>query len=87
MPQLTMIMNGDGCWPDLLGMDVIHLGNDAPPVQIALLDQGMMSGHPSVTIRIDIGNNKAVVAETSARLFVAAARAVAARYPDLFKGN
>lgn len=56
MASLTMIMDGDNCWPDLKDkMDkVIHLGNDAPPLQVALLDKGMASGRPSVTLRIDL---------------------------------
>lgn len=93
MASLTMIMNGDGCWPDLVGEPnklsdkVIHLGNDAKPIQVALLDDGMQSGRPSVTIRLDLPDGKVVLAETSLRLFVLAGRAFAAKYPDLFVGD
>jgi hypothetical protein len=43
MPRLDVIRDGDGCWPDLLESRhaVIHLGNDAPPIQMALLKAGM----------------------------------------------
>ena len=91
MPSLTMIMTGDNCWPDLqdkLGTDkLIHLGAGSPPIQVALLDAGMQSGRPSVSIRFDLPDGKTVVAETSLRLFAAAARAFAAKYPDLFVGD
>ena len=91
MASLTMIMDGDNCWPDLkdkVGTDaVIHLGNDAPPLQVALLDKGMGSGRPSVTLRLDLPDGRVVLAETSLRLFATAARGFAARYPDLFVGD
>jgi hypothetical protein len=84
-----MIMDGDNCWPDLKDKHdkVIHLSNDALPIQVALLDKGMTSGRPSVTIRIDLPDGRVVLAETSLRLFVAAGRGFAARYPDLFVGD
>ncbi len=89
MASLTMIMDGDNCWPDLKDkMDkVIHLANDAPPLQIALLDKGMTSGRPSVTLRIDLPDGRVVLAETSLRLFASAGRAFASKYPDLFVGD
>jgi len=91
MPTIKMFMDGDNSWPDLkdkLGTDqLIHLGNDAKPIQMALLDQGMQSGRPSVSIRFDLPDGKTVVAETSLRLLVSTARAFASRYPDLFVGD
>jgi len=87
MPTLTIIPNGDGCWPDLIERGFIHLGNDAEPIQVAMLDHGMASGKPSVTIRVDLPDGRIVLAETSARLFVTAARAIWAKYPDLFEGE
>ena len=95
MPSLTMIMDGDKCWPDLATPDgteisdkVINaMGPDAKPIQVALLDSGMQSGRPSVTIRIDLKDGRTVLTETSLRLFVTAARAFAAKYPDLFVGD
>jgi hypothetical protein len=71
MPSLTMIMDGDGCWPDLkVGTDAVinAMGSDAK-IAVALLDKGMQSGR------------------TSLRLFALAAKAFAAKYPDLFVGD
>jgi hypothetical protein len=71
-------------WPDLKRENCIHLGNDAPPVRLAVLDKGLESGRPSIALRLDLPDGKTVIAETTARLFCSAARAIMARYPDLF---
>lgn len=87
MIPMTINLNGDGAWPDLGEKPFIHLGNGAPPIRVIVLDRGMTSGRPSVALRLDLPDGQTVVAETSARLFVTAARAVEARYPDLFEGD
>lgn len=90
MASLNIIMDGDGCWPELkVGTEAVinAMGPDAKPISVALLDDGMQSGRPSVTIRIDLPDGKTVLTETSLRLFVLAGRAFAARYPDLFVGD
>jgi hypothetical protein len=82
MNSISVILNGDGAWPDLADRDVIHL--QGGKIDVAVLDGGLISGRPSVTIRIDLPDGKTVVAETTARLFVGAGRMIVARYPDLF---
>lgn len=74
-------------WPDLGRENVIHLGDGAPPIRVAVLENGMGSGRPSIALRIDLPDGKSVIAETTARLFCTAARAIMARYPDLFVGH
>lgn len=92
MPTLTITLDGDDCWPDLqdkkIGEDIINLMHSAaPPIKLAVLDKGMGSGRPSVTIRLDLPDGRVVLTETSARLFCGAARAIMGRYPDLFEGE
>ena len=87
MIALTIDLNGDNAWPDLRGKPFIHLGNDAPPIQVALIDHGMASGRPSIAIRLDLPDGQTVIAETTARLFVSAARGIESRYPNLFDGD
>ena len=87
MPTLNVHLEGDNIWPDLVSARVIHLGNDAPPIGIAVLADGMSGGKPSVSIRVDLPNGQIVIAETSARLFCTAARMIMAKYPDLFEGD
>ena len=83
MPALSIILNGDNAWPELKDKEIIHLANDAPLIQVAVLDGGMTSGLPSVALRLDLPDGRVVVAETSARLFCAAALAILARYPQI----
>jgi hypothetical protein len=87
MISMTINLRGDNAWPDLQNKPVIHLANDAPPIQVAMLEGGLASGRPSVAIRIDLPDGQTVIAETTARLFCSAARAIMAKYPDLFVGD
>jgi len=79
-------LDGDQCWPDLAGKvgtdQVIHLGNDAPPIALAVLPGGMESGAPSVMFRIDLPDGRVLLAETSMALYLTAADAMRARYGD-----
>ncbi len=85
MIAVVIKLDGDNAWPDLDGKEIVHLANDAPPMQVAVLDMGMTSGRPSVAVRLDLPDGRTVVAETSARLFCSAARAIMAKYPGLFE--
>ncbi len=87
MISMILKLNGDDAWPELKDKPIIHLANDAPPIQVCALEGGLASGRPSVAIRIDLPDGRSVIAETTARLFVSAGRAIWARYPDLFKDD
>jgi len=87
MIGLSVILNGDNAWPDLKDKPIIHLGSGGPMIQVAVLEGGMASGLPSVAIRLDLPDGQVVIAETSARLFCTAAKAIMAKYPDLFEGD
>lgn len=71
-------------WPDLNDGNSIHT---TQTIEVAVLEGGMTSGRPSVGLRIDLPDGKSIIAETSARLFCTAAKAIMARYPDLFEGD
>jgi hypothetical protein len=79
MPAVSIHLDGEGCWPDLGGKTVHH--NTSPAIEFAVLDGGMVSGKPSVSIRIDLNDQEVVLAETSLELFLGVARAFEARYP------
>ena len=85
--QLILHLDGEGAFPDVKHAKLIHLGNGAQPIRVALLEHGMASGRPSVAIRLDLHDGTVIVAETSARLFCAAGRAIVAKHPDLFEGD
>jgi hypothetical protein len=81
MIALTVNLDGDGA---LKGIG--HL-EEADAIEVLVLDHGMASGKPSVTLHITFQNaigDRHVVAQTSARLFCTAAKMIEAKYPDLF---
>lgn len=85
MPALELIFEGDGAFESEVAAasEVVHLGNDAPAIKLTVLDGGMASGLPSVAFGFKLPDGRFVIAETSARLIVAAGRGLAARYPEL----
>jgi hypothetical protein len=87
MIAMNINLNGDNAWSDIRDKEIIHLANGSPPIGVAVLNSGLASGRPSVAIRIDLPDGRTVVAETTARLFCGAARAIMAKYPDLFVGD
>lgn len=81
--QIKLALDGEGTFRDFRGMaEIIHLGNLSPPMRIAALENGMKSGRTSVAIGLVIGKRRAVIAETSLRLFLQAADALRAKYGD-----
>jgi len=72
MPELKIILEGDGAWHDLKIKEIIHITEG---IQMAMLKGGMKSGTPSISIRIDLPDGKTVIAETSLKLFIQAVAA------------
>lgn len=81
MPQMDIILNGDGAFAKETG--TITVADPTKPVKVAVLDRGMQSGAPSVSIFVTLPDGTHVIAETSAKLFCSAARAFMAKYPHL----
>ena len=77
------IIFDEPAWPELADNPLVRDGLIAG---LAVLDKGMGSGRPSVALRIEV-EGKPVIAQTSARLFCTAARAIMVKYPDLFEGD
>lgn len=79
MPALNVHLDGDTCRPDLIEKrdQIVHVTDG---MEVAALPGGMESGRPSVALRIPLPDGQVVIAETSMRLFLGAARAFAARY-------
>lgn len=86
MLGLTLILDGDNAWPDLKDKQkagkLVWLNDAHPAPQITALAGGMMSGKTSIAIRIDLPDGTTVVQETSLTLFLAAADAFRAKYPQ-----
>lgn len=69
---LHVILDGDGCWPDIADKAVVHPKGE---IQIAYLRGGTVDGlSPTVAIRIDLADGRVVFAETTLALFLSAAQ-------------
>lgn len=73
--MITVILDGDNCWPDLEGKTIINQRT----LDIALLKGGMQSGLDSITVRVDLPGGQVVLIEVSAREFLNCAKAFKAR--------
>ena len=76
MTVMTLIMDGDGAMAHLRGRETIQLER----MSIALLVGGMSSGQPSISIFFELPDGKVVFAQTSFKLFMAAADVLRARF-------
>lgn len=68
MPEIEIITNGEGAWPDLVSKrqrgKLIDAGSS---LRMAALPHGMQSGRASVTLRVDLPDGRTVVTQTSLR--------------------
>lgn len=64
MKALSVITNGDNCWPDLKSKGFI----EGQWVGIARLPNGTVSGNATVTVRIELPDGTTVLAETTLAL-------------------
>jgi hypothetical protein len=78
MIPLSINFEGDGALNEIENVE------EARFAEVLVLDGGMSSGKPSVSLHFTIGERH-FIAQTSARLFCTAARAITGRYPDLFE--
>ncbi len=78
MIVISVILEGDGCWPDLQDKKIIR----AVGLQVATLWGGPKGGAPSVAFRIDLEDGRTVIAETSLKLFLTASDLFRAKYGD-----
>lgn len=81
MPSLDINLNGDGAWPEL---------KDASPervfwtqtAKLCVLEGGMVSGRPSVALRIDLPDGRVAIYQTSVGQFLMAAAALRGRFGE-----
>jgi hypothetical protein len=82
MQALSIELERDegGVFADWLGRKkIIHLGDDAPMIRLAILKDGTESGRPSAAIGIDLGD-QAVIAEVTLRNLMTALKLIEAKY-------
>ena len=80
MPQMNIVLNGEGKFSYLAEGEVIHLTNE---ITVTALPNGMKSGNPSVAFIFTLPDGKKVFAETSMKLFQAVYDAFVAHYGKL----
>ncbi len=78
MIVMSVILDGDGCWPDLQDKKIIR----PVSLQVAALRGGTKGGFPSVAFRIDLEDGRTVIAETSLKLLLTASDLFRAKYGD-----
>lgn len=87
MPAIDLNLDGDGAFADyaqeIADGTLIHLGNDAPAIRMAVLAGGMASGRPSVVFGFRLPDGRAVLAETSLAILQTAMAGIMARYGDV----
>lgn len=79
MVSMEVIFDGDNCWPDLSEMEVVVA---TAPIRMAALRGGMVSGKPSVTVRVDLPDGSVVLAETTMVLLMGALRLFKAEFGE-----
>ena len=80
MNGIGIHLSGDGAFPQLQGATVHHVKDVV--IDIALLRGGMASGRHSVSMVIPMPDGSYVLLETTAALFIGAARAFHQRITD-----
>jgi hypothetical protein len=80
VPSIDLRLDQDGCWPDIGEKSKANLlRTSEAPLGMALLTDGMRSGRPSVSLRIDLPDGQLVFIQTSLRLLAAAVRTMEVR--------
>lgn len=83
MPAMSINLEGGGAWPDLAEKAAAgQLVSVKDTIEVACFPQGMLSGKPSIGIRLDLPDGTTVLAETSLALFLMAADAYRTKYGD-----
>jgi hypothetical protein len=71
------LAGGQACWPEIDKRPQIDLmGNDAPPIQLALVASGMTNGESALILRIDLPDGQVVLTQASLPRFLEAAKAL-----------
>lgn len=82
--DVKIVRDGDPPpWADLNPEDIVHV---VDKMKVAVLENGMASGKPSIAIRIDL-EDSAVVAETSLEVFASFIVMARAAFPEVFEGG
>ncbi|MGK7907789.1 MAG: hypothetical protein AB4040_11260 [Synechococcus sp.] len=76
------ILEPEEHWEDLLEKEVIYLGDEAPPVEIVAMPEGMASGRTSISMRLDLPDGRVVIVETALHELANAVRTIQERFGE-----
>ncbi len=65
MLTFDTILDPEEHWEDLLDKEVIYFGNEAAPIEIVAMPEGMASGRTSISMRLDLPDGRVVILETA----------------------
>jgi hypothetical protein len=82
MPHTKIHLDGDGCWPDLLGKVGTETVIETEWESISCLPNGMSSGKPSVMLRLNLPDGRVVLSQTSLQMLLTIADAFKGRFGD-----
>jgi hypothetical protein len=83
MIALTIVIHhktDPSLWPEIEGRGHVDAGVLA---HVAILDEGMESGLPSVMLRLDMPDGTTIIAQQTARQIATLGRLIMAKYPNL----
>lgn len=86
MPRINVNLEGDGAWSDmgqLIDEGRLIIIPDESAIDISVLEDGTVSGEPSVAFRFHLPDGRVAFAQTTMRLFLMSARLIQAKYPNL----
>ena len=76
------ILEPEKHWSDLLDKEVIYLGNEASPIEIVAMSEGMASGRTSISMRLGLPDGRVVILETALYELANAVRKIQARFGE-----
>ncbi len=76
MPHMDIQLEGDGAFKDV---DLSKMVHTTQAITVAYLENGTASGKGSVSFGIELPDGTFVIAETTAALFITAAKTIEAR--------
>jgi hypothetical protein len=76
------ILEPEEHWDDLLDKEVIYLGDEASPVEIVAMPNGMASGRTSISMRLDLPDGRVVILETALYELARAVRQIQERFGE-----
>ena len=79
MPSLDLILDGDGCWPDLAKEKVFQ---STQTLSVAALPNGTVNGSPTITIRGEMPDGTVALFETSLALLLMVSDALRLHFGD-----